>query len=226
MPATFAIHNNYHPLNGAHASIASECKQCHASGYLNTPNKCDGCHSSDYSGTTNPSHIQANFPRECEVCHTESSWTPSSFNHDDHYILRGAHALVASDCKLCHADGYTNTPTECIACHSTDYNNTNDPAHATAQFPKDCEPCHTENTWTPSTFNHDAQYFPIKSGKHREAWQNCTDCHNNASNYAIFVCTDCHEHNKSSMDSKHKEVGGYAYNSISCLDCHPQGENN
>lgn len=225
VPATFAIHNTFHPLNGAHANIATECNVCHKNGYLNTPNSCDGCHSADFNETTNPSHIEANFARECDACHTESAWAPSTFNHDEHYALRGTHALVASDCMLCHTDGYANTPNTCVGCHTTDYNNTSDPAHAAAQFPKDCEICHTESSWSPSTFNHDAQYFPIYSGKHREEWQSCNDCHSNVSNFAIFVCTDCHEHNKTSVDKDHKEVNGYIYNSVNCLSCHPQGRN-
>src|SRR5690606_10525090 len=37
MPATFDIHDNYYPLNGAHAAIANDCVLCHNGDYNNTP---------------------------------------------------------------------------------------------------------------------------------------------------------------------------------------------
>jgi hypothetical protein len=40
----------------------------------------------------------------------------------------------------------------------------------------------------------------------------------------VFSCTNCHEHNKTEMDSEHREVGGYVYNSVNCLSCHPKGD--
>ena len=224
-PATFAIHDNYYPLRGAHATVASDCKLCHEKGYINTPSECFGCHAEDYAATTNPSHADAKFSTECQTCHTESGWSPSSFNHDDYYPLRGAHATIASDCKQCHAAGYTNTPSECIGCHAADFNGTTNPAHATAKFPTDCEMCHNLNAWTPSSFNHDGQYFPIYSGTHRGEWTTCTECHTNPSNFGTFSCFTCHEHNKTSMDSKHREVRNYVYNSINCFSCHPRGRN-
>jgi hypothetical protein len=60
-PAKFDIHNQYYPLNGAHAGIASQCITCHNGDYNNTPNTCSGCHIADYNQTTNPSHTAAQF---------------------------------------------------------------------------------------------------------------------------------------------------------------------
>jgi hypothetical protein len=104
-----------------------------------------------------------------------------------------------------------------------DYNNTNDPPHAAAQFPTDCSDCHSTNAWEPADWDHDAQYFPIYTGAHREAWNNCADCHNNPGNYAHFECINCHEHDKPTMDAKHREVNDYSYDSPSCYSCHPDG---
>ncbi|MEZ4951392.1 MAG: hypothetical protein R2784_18690 [Saprospiraceae bacterium] len=36
-PATFPIHNDFYPLNGAHAAIANNCAACHNGDYTNTP---------------------------------------------------------------------------------------------------------------------------------------------------------------------------------------------
>ncbi len=213
-------HNSW-PLLGAHAAV-SNCNDCHHGNFTNTPNTCDACHMPDYNASTNPNHSAAQFPTDCAMCHNESAWTPSGFTHNS-WPLVGAHASV-SNCNDCHHGNFTNTPNTCDACHMPDYNATTNPNHASALFSTDCTICHNENAWTPSSFDHDANYFPIYSGKHDGEWNSCTDCHTNASNYAIFSCIDCHEHNnQSSVNNDHNGVSGYSYNSAACLDCHPNG---
>jgi hypothetical protein len=101
------------------------------------------------------------------------------------------------------------------------YNRVANPNHLTAGFPKTCLNCHTTSAWTGATFNHK---FPIYTGSHRGKWQTCNSCHNNAANYALFNCLGCHEHAQTSMDNKHRNIRGYAYNSTTCYSCHPQGK--
>lgn len=212
------------PLTGAHNGLL--CSNCHSSGYAGTSTSCYTCHQNDFNQTSNPNHNNLGLSVNCETCHTTSpGWEPAKFpEHNSYYALNGAHAKVENNCFLCHAGNYNNTPNTCYACHTSDYNSTTNPDHKTAQFPTDCETCHTENAWTPSTWDHDSQYFPIYSGKHKGEWNLCSDCHSQPSNYAVFSCIDCHEHNKTEMDDKHKEVNNYAYNSTNCLSCHPTGE--
>ncbi|MGE5357296.1 MAG: hypothetical protein ACM3PT_13775 [Deltaproteobacteria bacterium] len=370
-PASFQIHNAFYPLNGKHAAIANDCTTCHNGDYNNTPNTCAGCHIADYNTTTDPDHKSLLFPLECESCHSESSWLPSTFNHDglyfpiysgkhkgewdqcldchntpgnykkfncinchtnpetnqehtgvpgyiysdpaclachptgdsdfifdhnttgfpltfghsgvdciachstgfestspvcsnchtqdynqaqnpdhkklnlstdcaqchttapgwdpatfvvhnDFYSLNGAHAAIANNCATCHNGDYNNTPNTCAGCHSDDYNSTTDPNHILLQFPDDCASCHSESAWNPSTFNHDGQYFPIYSGKHKNQWDQCMDCHNNPGNYSKFTCTNCHLNPET--DNDHEEVQGYFYNDGACLACHPNGD--
>ena len=187
-----------------------------------TPNECAGCHTNNYNQTTNPNHNELAIALTCEDCHTTNpGWTPATFEvHNEYYPLTGAHATVPT-CFDCHEGSYTNTPNDCFGCHSDDYNQTNDPPHQAAQFPADCEQCHTTSGWEPSTFDHDGQYFPIYSGEHQGEWNQCSDCHENPSNYAIFTCITCHE--QGDMDDEHEGIGGYQYNSIACLSCHPDG---
>ncbi len=221
VPSTFN-HNNTYPLTGAHAAIASNCTQCHPNGYANTPNTCAGCHQPDYNQSVNPNHSALNIPNSCATCHTTNpGWQPATFAiHNNYYVLAGAHIQVA--CVTCHNGNYTNTPNTCAGCHMTDYNQTTNPKHATAQFPVTCADCHSQSAWTPSTFNHDGQYFPIYSGKHKGKWNSCADCHTNPSNYVVYTCTtSCHP--QSSMNSKHQGVSGYQYVSTACLNCHPNG---
>jgi hypothetical protein len=221
-PATFPTHNNYYVIAGAHIAITNQCAECHNGNYTSTPNTCVGCHQTNFNQTTNPNHTTAQFPTSCETCHTQTAWAPSNFDHNTVYPLIGAHATVAANCVLCHANGYSNTPNTCAGCHQPDYNQTTDPNHAAAQFPNTCADCHSQTAWTPATFDHDGQYFPIYSGQHNGEWNTCSECHPNASNYAVFTCTtSCHPQNSTNND--HNGVSGYQYLSSACLDCHPDG---
>jgi hypothetical protein len=223
-PATFDNHSEYYMLTGAHASIANNCFDCHKGNYINTPNQCFSCHETAYQQSVNPNHVAIGIGTDCETCHTTNpDWTPALFpTHDQYYPLNGAHASIANDCLTCHQNNYTNTPNTCYGCHSEDYNQTTNPNHLAAQFPIECEACHNEIAWVPATFDHDEQYFPIYSGSHEGEWNLCSDCHTNPGNYAVFDCLSCHEQGE--MDDKHDEVPGYVYNSIACLECHPDGD--
>jgi len=223
-PALFPIHDNYYPLTGEHIPIANDCFACHAGDYNNTPNACEGCHMDNYNGTTNPDHDAIGIPTDCETCHTPSpNWQPASFPiHDQYWPLTGAHLNIANDCFVCHQGDYNNTPNTCAGCHMEDYNQTTDPNHVAAQFPTDCELCHTTIAWVPSTFDHDGQYFPIYSGSHQNAWTTCSDCHPNPADYGVFTCTTCHTQGQT--DEDHSEVSGYVYESNACYACHPTGQ--
>ena len=93
MPASFAIHDDYYVLSGAHAAIANDCVDCHNGDYNNTPNTCVGCHQTDFDGTTDPDHTAAGFSTDCATCHSETAWEPSTFDHDGLYfpIYSGEH---------------------------------------------------------------------------------------------------------------------------------------
>ncbi len=214
-----AQHNSF-PLTGAHATTA--CSACHTSGYQGTPRECYACHRSAYEGTTDPNHRTAGFPTTCESCHSTTRWDGATFDHGaTGWPLTGAH--TGTSCQACHASGYAGTPTDCYACHRADYQGTTDPNHVAAGFPTTCQSCHTTTRWEGATFNHDAAYFPIYSGRHRNAWNTCADCHVSPGNYQHFECIFCHEHNRSETDSHHREVGGYVYASPNCYSCHPRG---
>ena len=218
-PALFDHNTTSFPLTGAHTAVA--CNHCHTSGCQGTPNTCVGCHLANYNATTNPNHVNCNLSQNCIQCHTTNpGWTPALFDHSTTgYILSGAHTNLS--CNKCHTNGCAGTPATCYGCHQTDYNQTTNPNHASAQFPTDCELCHNQQSWIPSTFNHDGLYFPIYSGKHNGTWSSCTQCHPNPSNYAIFTCLTCHT--QSATNNEHNDVPGYSYNSTACLSCHPDG---
>ena len=210
------------PLTGAHVTTA--CSGCHADGVYNgKPTTCISCHQTDFNTTTNPPHQAAGFSTTCTPCHTTTTWVGGTFNHSTtQFPLTGAHTTTA--CSACHADGvYNGKPTTCVSCHQTDYNQTTNPNHTASGFSNNCVSCHTTTTWLGATFDHDGQFFPIYSGKHKNKWSTCSECHQVPTDYGQFTCLTCHEHNKSSMDSEHRGRSGYAYISTECLRCHPRG---
>ena len=187
-PAQFPIHDNFYPLTGAHAAIANDCAACHNGDYINTPNECVGCHQTDYNATMNPDHEVVMFPNDCTLCHNNSSWIPSTFNHNDYFVIDGAHLAV--DCNSCHNGDYTNTPNTCAGCHLTDYDGTANPSHSALSIPTDCAMCHTTVLdWNPASFPIHNDYYVIE-GAHTAL--SCAECHNGNYNNTPNTCYGCH----------------------------------
>jgi len=216
------------PLQGPH--LMANCDECHPSASLlqfePVGVECIDCHMTDYQAATDPNHVQENFSTQCTNCHlmTRSAWNGAGYNHSFFPLTQG-HSL--SDCNQCHDIGnYSNISPECISCHLEDFNGTSNPDHVTADLSTDCLQCHTTLPgWKPADFGiHDAQYFPIFTGKHNNEWKDCAECHSNQANYSVFTCLNCHEHSRKKMDDKHSGERGYEYTSLACLDCHPTGK--
>lgn len=224
IPSSFDHASTGFQLSGGHA--LSACSDCHSGSVTTASGVCTDCHQDDFAAATNPNHTLLGLSSLCSDCHTTNpGWSPASFPvHNNYYILAGAHFNIRNNCVNCHNGNYTNTPNTCYACHTQDYNSATNPNHVSLRFPEDCTDCHGQSSWTPSTFNHDQQYFPIFSGKHRNEWSDCQQCHTNPANFAVFSCVTCHEHNRTDMDNEHSGVNGYQYLSSACFDCHPDGE--
>lgn len=215
------------PLLGAHR--AADCTDCHRSESGSRFDvegiNCVDCHRADYLAATDPSHTASGFSEECSSCHSVSafSWDGAGFNHAFFPLQLGHSGL---DCTTCHTTGnYSEQSAVCNTCHQADYLATTNPSHTALSFPGNCELCHSLTPgWAPASFaQHDAQSFPIYTGRHRGEWDSCTDCHSTPSNYSVFSCLGCHEHNKSDMDSEHSGRTGYSYDSAACYQCHPRG---
>lgn len=216
------FNHNFFALVQGHST--AKCADCHTTAlYSDASPVCNTCHQQDFTAAVNPNHVASNFPTTCENCHTLSpGWRPASFDHSRFPLTLG-HSTPA--CLDCHVGGnYSTTPTDCFACHANNYNNSTNPNHKTLAFSTTCNLCHTTNPdWKPATFTqHDAK-FPIYSGRHRGEWNSCVQCHPVAASYAQFTCISCHEHNKTSMDSRHRGESGYSYDSAACFRCHPKG---
>ncbi len=221
--ATFNHSATSFPLTGAHTSVA--CTTCHTDNYAGTlPTNCYGCHTKDYTGTATisgvPNHVTANFPQDCTLCHTTSTWLNATFNHNTTtFPLTGAHTSVA--CATCHTDNYAGTlPTNCYGCHTTDYNNTATigggvPNHVSAAYPTDCTMCHTTATWLNATFNHNNTPFPL-TGAHVTV--PCASCHIGG----VFAgtptdCYSCHKADYTGTTNPNHAAAGFP---TTCATCH------
>jgi len=140
-PASFAIHNQFYELIGAHASISENCNDCHNGNYNNTPNTCFGCHESEYNGVNDPPHQLLNFSQDCLECHNQNNWEPANFNHN-FYLLSGDHTNL--NCNECHSQPAYQQ--QCISCHLDDFLEEHDLGD-----PEDCWSCHTTFDWDDGT---------------------------------------------------------------------------
>jgi hypothetical protein len=202
------------PLTGSH--LTATCNNCHSDGvYKGKPTTCLSCHQSDYTQAKNPPHSTAGFPGTCETCHTTSTWTGATFDHNaTAFALTGAHKVAT--CSQCHATGvFKGTPTTCASCHQTEFNATTNPHHAAAGFTTLCASCHNTSQWPGAAYNHNATAFPL-TGNHLTA--KCIDCHGDkVYKGKPTTCVSCHQTEYNNTTSPKHSTSGF---STTCQTCH------
>ncbi len=222
-PATFPIHSNYFQFVGAHIAIQNNCTSCHINGYNNTPNVCYGCHQNDYQTTTNPPHQISQFPTDCVPCHSQSTWVPSTFNHDGPYfpIYSGKHKGKWTTCSQCHSNPSNYTIFSCIDCHEhnqTSMNNKHQGVSGYIYASSACYSCHPQGT-VAGAFNHSTSIFPL-TGAHQTV--ECNQCHQNGYANTPTVCYDCHQLNYTSTTNPNHTTLSI---STECTSCHTTNAN-
>ncbi len=213
-PSTFDHGKTDFALAGAH--MATECSSCHSTGQFKGLTKdCFTCHTKDFNDVKQPSHLKAQFDRNCLTCHNLLAWKPSTFDHaKTNYPLLGVHKNT--DCASCHSAGiYKGLNTECFTCHQVDYKKTTSPNHQTALISQDCVSCHSMNGWKPSTFDHAKTNFPL-IGAH--AATNCASCHTSGKFIGLpSDCYSCHQQDFAKTVAPNHAVAQF---SRDCLTCH------
>ena len=220
-PAT--VHPATFPLEGAHLQIS--CESCHQNdvggAYRPLDPECATCHADAYVSSALVDHSALGFSTDCTECHSTLSFRDVAFDHftmSAGFELSGAHR--AAECTSCHTGPDGSVPespvvsTDCVSCHIDDYQS----EHGGSDFPTDCLYCHNDATWDDATFDHT---FSIFRGRHAEEWDRCEDCHATPGDFSQFTCFQCHS--RSETDDKHREEPGYAYDSPTCITCHPTG---
>jgi hypothetical protein len=208
-PASFAIHNNYFPLLGAHATTAT-CQSCHNGNYNNIPNQCVGCHLDSYNNSLNPKHSPAGISTACQTCHNSTAWIPSLFNHAaTGFALAGVHATI--QCSSCHIGTTSGLNSLCVTCHLLNYNSAAN--HLSQNYPTTCELCHNTSDWSQSTFNHQTTPFPL-TGAHTTV--TCNNCHQNGFTIPT-TCASCHQINYNTTTNPNHITLALA---TTCETCH------
>ena len=221
MPARFDIHDDYYPLNGAHAKISDDCAVCHNGDYNNTPNTCVGCHQEDYDNTSEPNHTQAQFSTDCDLCHSEDNWVPATFDHDGQYfpIYSGKHEGEWDSCTDCHTNPNNFSEYTCTTCHSNPETD-DDHSGISGYIYEDsaCLACHPTGI-ADEGFDHNATNFPL-SGAHIGI--DCIECHTTG-NYsdASPDCVSCHQNDYDSTTNPNHSSVGYSTDCVSCHTTNP-----
>jgi hypothetical protein len=191
--ATFDHNLSSFKLTGSHTSVA--CTSCHVDSlYKGTPTDCYSCHGNDdvHGGQ---------YGASCGSCHSTSSWTTTTFNHNlSSFKLTGSHTTVA--CMSCHINNvYKGTSTDCYSCHRID-------DHHSGQYGTSCGSCHSTSGWTTANFDHNLSTFKL-TGSHTTV--TCTSCHvNNVYKGTPSDCYSCHRND----DSHGGQFGS------NCASCH------
>jgi len=159
---------------------------------------CLACHQDAHDG------VFAKRPGagDCRSCHGQDAWLPADYdaarhNREASFKLEGAHLAVA--CDACHARGGRDKPdfhvdaSKCASCHQV----TN--PHGDQFEGRDCDACHTVDSFRITHFDHDRTRFPLR-GAHPTA-----------------PCSACHKPEKTPSGGtmiRYRPLG------TKCLDCH------
>lgn len=181
-----------------------DCSDCHADD-ISTFNlgTCDACHRQmDVAFMT--AHTLA-YGTACLDCHDGVDRFDDRFDHNVFsFQIKGKH--VGLTCDRCHfsARGLGDFPVtlqDCYSCHHKE------DAHQ-GRYGFSCADCHTEEGWTPATFDHNLSTFKLE-GAHMEV--PCESCH--LERVFLGTPTDCYACHQ--QDDAHN--GQYG---MDCSACH------
>lgn len=202
-------------LASAHAKLEAECDKCHARFDKEAQSElCLDCHTAIAADVAARSgfhgHDRSAQASSCKACHAEHKGRAAMLvhletshfdHHDTDVILTGQHQGQA--CVGCHPAGrrYRDAPHDCASCHAVD-----DP-HGKS-LGGDCAQCHSERSWSVTSFDHAATEFPL-TGRHAGA--TCAGCHaTRAFRGAPQRCVACHA-------TRDRHRGGLGEE---CASCH------
>jgi hypothetical protein len=192
----------YSHLMVGHKQLDADCFACHVSFTGASSPKCVSCHKSADIGRVTTKGLPVAKPLTSTPFHQE---------------------LVSQDCVACHSDhagvkryrlqGYFDhallkkaTSDQCQNCHKSP----TDALHK--QITGNCGQCHSQQKWTPATFEHD-KYFVLD----RDHTTTCVTCHVR-NDYSRYTCYGCHEHTPANIRREHVDEGIRQFDD--CVECH------
>ena len=189
-------------LIAGHKLLETDCFACHAPLSGASATRCAACHKTADIGLLTTAGVAIAKPRTATPFHQQLISQDCMACHSDHagvkrYHLQGNfnHALLAKASR-----------DQCQSCHKKP----KDSLHQ--QIDGNCLQCHTQQKWTPASFDHD-KYF-VLDGDHNVA---CATCHAR-NDYSRYTCYGCHEHTLTNIRREHIEEGVSKFDN--CVECH------
>jgi hypothetical protein len=233
---TVALHSETKfPLVDKHASV--QCAKCHVphgadTVYVIENDACVSCHQDVHQGQFRGKP----HGNRCEDCHTTKGFRPSTFTLVRHmksdFPLAGAHeAILCGECHKSRDNVYPPGPAryvferkDCVACHEDPHRGEFAARMAALKpdgTPRECEVCHSTDSWKKiAGFDHATTDFPLEGAHRSAACEAChkapdlrTDLKNVSFKSAPRVCGGCH-------DDVHGGQFAAAGTTTDCARCH------
>lgn len=222
-------HESFFPIaSGTHGG--ADCNACHGRFDTFTRFACTDCHEHS-SERTSPVHegVAEYIYSEtsCLDCHpTGAGGLLERGDHTPFFPIDLGSAHETEACRDCHVPGQGTT---CVGCHH-EVTRTRDAHRRVGGYTPattSCLKCHF-NAEVPSLAQHTFRIDPRTEHGPEEA--QCLECHPAelperpfpSADFGLFACLGCHE--RGEMDEEHRGERGYAYDSPTCVGCHPTGE--
>lgn len=188
-----------------HKQLETDCFACHAAFTGVAPPKCVSCHKPADIGLLTTKGLPVVKPLTSTPFHQALNRQDCMACHSDHAGVKRYHLKGYFDHDLLKKE----TSNQCQACHKSP----GDALHQ--QITGNCAQCHSQQNWTPATFEHD-KYFVLD----RDHTAGCATCHV-GNDYKRTTCYGCHEHTTSNIRRKHVEEGIGQFDN--CVECHRSG---
>ena len=185
-----------------HKTLEGDCFACHAPLTGASAARCISCHQPVNIGRLTTQGVLIAKPATATTFHQDLISQDCVACHSDHAGVK----RFARQKKFDHTLLKQGTRDQCQACHKPPV----DALHK--QITGNCLQCHTQQMWTPATFDHN-QYFVLDKDHNTS----CVTCHIR-NDYSRFTCYGCHEHTPDNIRRKHIKEGIAKYDN--CVECH------
>ena len=189
-------------LIAGHKNLETDCFACHMPFTGSSSEKCVSCHTPASIGLLTTKGVPVAKPLTTTPFHQKLLSQNCVSCHSDHAGVRRLHLQG----NFNHALLKKETADQCQTCHKAP----TDALHK--QIAGNCSQCHTQQKWTPATFDHD-KLFVLD----RDHNASCVTCHVR-NDYSRYTCYNCHEHTPANIRRKHVEEGIRQFDN--CVECH------
>lgn len=185
-----------------HKQLETDCFACHTSFRGAASERCVTCHKPADIGRLTTLGKSITKPLTSSAFHQHLLNQDCVGCHSDHAGVK----FYRQQGRFNHALLQPDTRRQCQTCHKSP----SDSLHR--QITGNCAQCHTQDKWTPATFDHN-KYFVLDSDHDTS----CVTCHVR-SDYNRYTCYGCHEHTPANIRREHIEEG--IRNFDNCIECH------